>query len=774
MGAIIKDGIPYGGDSGNGGHAIINSGGSAMNERSNLKFAGYTKLSDDALNNTTVVSNDPTPITYADWQELTTQQKEGTYWLITGGPTGNFLAYGSDVIGGGGGGAAEGRILTFNTLISDSPIVINDTDITDLTDAQRLQKATTILSTRLPMEKAEQVFAEIEIAVKCNISEDNLQGNMRFEAFYVLNGEVDKEIRPHSIQHFTVQTENEWNIIRLFYLTPELSIGNNLLAVKLLCTGGTAEIGISAEDTDYGDALMVCKSEGLPIGQVIEDVRPVSITLTGQDEYAYLDTIHLADFTVTCQYSNGNTYDITSLVNFNPIMDTVVGNDDFTLRASYMGLTSDLPILVDKVDSLEVTGPSSIHTAHRLNLEDYTVKAVLQSGDKIDVTKECTFDPAMGTVLTEDTDMVVTYAPLWTETSPEMEIFSLEMATVVETLTGGAAPNDTITYTLYDDDYVRITGHPQEYGTYQAGYTYSTFELPSFTTMPRQYTLEFALNDMDNYQYRQKVSLNFPQLPGGKGIIKKIVNNTYYEYYGGMRQYKIEEIWNKINFKGQSLITSKDLCNILQVNSINAYSSKEQHALDLSYSFEYCTNLTNLNFFGYGDENHSLSLNGITGNCTLEGMFKDCWYLSDISYLGTINYYGGSGGAPEIDASSLFENCDELRNISTFGLGYFDNETGFINIQPGFTNVSNMFARSYSAYEADPTFADTHILDADNLKWSVPNTWTKATLGIKEGSGLSNQIGFLFGTDVPQSETSLANKDYPLPQWYATLCEYTE
>lgn len=767
MGAIMKNGIPYGGDSGTSGHTIINSGGSAVNERSNLKFAGYTKLSDDAANDTTIVSNDPTPITYANWQLLTTQEKEGTYWLITGGPTGNFLAYGNNVIGGGGGGAAEGRILTFNTHISDTPIVIPDTDITDITEDLKLQKSTTILSARLPMEKVGQVFTEIEIAVKCNISEDNLKGNVRFETLYVLNGEVDREIRPHSSQSFTVQTENEWNIIRLFYLTPELPIGTSTLAVKLLCTGGTAEVGISAENSDYGDALMLCTSEGLPIGQVIDDVRPVSITLTGKDQYTYLDSVHLEDYSVVCQYSNGDTYDITNLVNFSPIMDTVVGNDDFTLTASYMGLTSELPISVDKIASLELTTDMGlVHGLYRTNIEDFTVNAILQSGAEMEITDQCTFDPALGTAITEETVMTFSYIPLWTEETPELGSFTFEMATIEETLTGGSAPNDTLTYTLYTDDYIRITGSVQELGNSSSGYRYSTIQLPAFADLPEEYTLEFALDTAT-----RQVGLNFPVQTVGnttKGRIKKIINNnnvgsaTHAMYDG--KAWIINNINSTLSFRGQNLITSKDLNGLMNINYINFYVNKQYTAMNLSYAFEGCSSLTDLDFMNGGTY---VNLQYFGGASTIEGMFKNCSNLTKLFYRFNVNVPSAYQASTTINASSLFENCDKLRNISIFTLAFDKASRSY------FTNVANMFARSYEAYQEDPTFADTHILDANRLLWEIPDSWTKATLGIKSGEGLSNQVGFLFGTDIPQSETALADKEYPLPQWYANLCGYT-
>jgi len=75
-----------------GGHEIQNASGTGMEQRDNLQFGGYLKTTDDSTNERTVVSDEPTEITWENWNNLTDEQKRGTLWIITGitpgpGPT---------------------------------------------------------------------------------------------------------------------------------------------------------------------------------------------------------------------------------------------------------------------------------------------------------------------------------------------------------------------------------------------------------------------------------------------------------------------------------------------------------------------------------------------------------------------------------------------------------------------------------------------------------------------------------------------------------------
>lgn len=85
MGIICKNGISYGGGGGAGGHVIEDESGNAMTARANLQFKGCD-VSDDGTNSRTVVDMSFEEITYADWLELTDEEKESGRYDITGVP----------------------------------------------------------------------------------------------------------------------------------------------------------------------------------------------------------------------------------------------------------------------------------------------------------------------------------------------------------------------------------------------------------------------------------------------------------------------------------------------------------------------------------------------------------------------------------------------------------------------------------------------------------------------------------------------------------------
>lgn len=88
------------------GHTIKNSSGTSMTSRDDLKFSGYLKTTDDSTNSCTVVSDEPIPITWENYQVLTDVQRSGNKYLIT------------DYPGGGGGGSSELNDLTDVTISS--------------------------------------------------------------------------------------------------------------------------------------------------------------------------------------------------------------------------------------------------------------------------------------------------------------------------------------------------------------------------------------------------------------------------------------------------------------------------------------------------------------------------------------------------------------------------------------------------------------------------------------------------------------------------------
>lgn len=90
------------------GHTIKNSSGTSMTSRDDLKFSGYLKTTDDSTNDCTVVSDEPIPITWEDYQALTDVQRSGNKYLITDYP-------------GGGGGGGSGALNDLTDVTISSP-----------------------------------------------------------------------------------------------------------------------------------------------------------------------------------------------------------------------------------------------------------------------------------------------------------------------------------------------------------------------------------------------------------------------------------------------------------------------------------------------------------------------------------------------------------------------------------------------------------------------------------------------------------------------------
>lgn len=68
-----------GGGGGGGGHTIENASGTAMTQRDALQFKGGLSVSDDSINERTVVSGDYELITWADWQTIVENHEENLH-----------------------------------------------------------------------------------------------------------------------------------------------------------------------------------------------------------------------------------------------------------------------------------------------------------------------------------------------------------------------------------------------------------------------------------------------------------------------------------------------------------------------------------------------------------------------------------------------------------------------------------------------------------------------------------------------------------------------
>lgn len=351
---------------------------------------------------------------------------------------------------------ATGRMVSFNTNVSDQPILLQDVDITGMTEAEREAAATTILFTAIPLTKSAYIHAQIEVQMKMNLSPDNTTGNIRVEAFYILNDMSDRTMRPHPINHYSVTRANEYNILPLMYYNPALNHeDHNYIGVKLLVTGGTAEIGIS-DNPQYGDAIITVVSNGMT-GDTIESSTPVSIELTGLDEVVPGYELDESDYTVLCTYSGGEVYDVTRLCTFNPPMGTMIVDQLTTLTASFQGLSDSMQIAMSEVEYIELIGLADIYGSYNLSKDDYTVFAYFDNGELLDVTDECEFSPAVGTPITQNTTLTATYAPFGSQGDTYTDSMSLTKHGV-RNKTGS-----TLVYTLYDDYHADITGHVASY-----------------------------------------------------------------------------------------------------------------------------------------------------------------------------------------------------------------------------------------------------------------------------------------------------------------------
>ena len=367
---------------------------------------------------------------------------------------------------------SQGRIWSFNTNVSDRPIVLQDIDVTGLDEEQREALATTVLFTAIPLINDSYIQAQVEVQCKCNLSPDNTSGEMRIEAFYILNNESDRTMRPNPVHTFTVSSQNERHTLPWIYANPALNHDtNNYIGVKLICSGGTAEIGIS-DVREYGDAMITIISAGMT-GDRVYDAKPSRIWIEGEQLVPVGYKIDIADYDVFCEYDDGSIYLVTHFCNFTPTPGTQMF-ENFILQAEYMGMHATLRVAIALIESIELTGMDYFFSTYKLKLEDYTVLGYLENGDVWDVTDLCEYSPAMGTVINQTTTLTATFinpGPL-----PVSDSLLIEKdASVVITADNGGG----LVYTLYADtrNTVEITGNAD--GGSQYNPTHERIQLPT-------------------------------------------------------------------------------------------------------------------------------------------------------------------------------------------------------------------------------------------------------------------------------------------------------
>ena len=568
----------------------------------------------------------------------------------------------------------QGRITSFNTNVSDRPIILQDIDITGLTEEERENLATTVLFSAIPLVQDAYIQANVEVQCKCNLSPDNTSGEMRIEAFYILNDESDRTMRPNPVHTFTVSSANERHTLPWLYWNPALRHeDHNYIGVKLICTGGTAEIGIS-DNPDYGDAMITLASAGLT-GDHIDSGNPVYLEIFGKEEVVGGYELDINDYTVLCTYDTGEIYDVTRLCSFNPAMGTPITEALTTLTATYMGLHASMTIRLGMVESIELMGADIFYGSIRLELKDYTVLAYMDNGDIMDVTAECTFSPAMGTTINADTTLTATYSPYWMQGAEFTDSMEIEKQSLVA-YGSNYDTEDHLVYSLYSDNHIIITGNATHLD--QSGENV----INEHVTVPGSlesyiydngYTLEWAAEGkISGYKSIASATINNDQLSNWKGLCHSMrgfddVEITSHMENGGiLLDFQFERdltssmlkwLRNVDNSPIRSSRGSSDSVNgmfigceaLTNVDFASAFNISG--AIDTSYMCAYCLSLKNIDGFKYLD---------MSSVRDAEAMFLKCTQLETISASSNWNLLRLE------DASRMFDGDISLSNIDAF------------------------------------------------------------------------------------------------------------
>ena len=630
----------------------------------------------------------------------------------------------------------QGRITSFNTNVSDRPIILQDIDITGLTEEERENRATTVLFSAIPLVQDAYIQAQVEVQCKCNLSPNNTSGEMRIEAFYILNDESDRTMRPNPVHTFAVANENERHTLPWLYWNPALRHDDhNYIGVKLICTGGTAEIGIS-DNPDYGDAMITLASAGLT-GDHIDTGHPVSLEIFGKEEVVGGYELDPNDYTVLCTYDTGEIYEVTRMCTFTPEMGTRIEQAFTTLTAHYQGLSASMTIRLGMVESIELTGVDEFHNKLKLKLSDYTVFAYLDTGDIMDVTAECTFSPAMGTTISADTTLVTTYSPYWMHGASFTDSINIEKVPVIAY--GGAGdPEDGLVYSLCSDGYVVITGNATHPDALDARITDNEIiRLPQngvdthgnpfdihAAVASSGYTLEWAAEGkVGGYESIADPNNNSKFCKGFVNFNDVEVTSVYDDPSGTYDEYI------QFDFSNERDLTSNMLRWCGNVDNTQVCMRTDQMG-NLTSMFYGCRALTNVDFISNWNiiaTNTSrmfeecISLKNIDGLSNLDmsqvtdasQMFYDCHQVEDIS--GSANWDVGS----LTNASSMFLGCESLTNVDALFFWSPDNLSNLTNMFGGIgaDHISGIKNWDKSSWRQTQYMLDgSKIIDLDGLQ----------------------------------------------------------
>lgn len=619
----------------------------------------------------------------------------------------------------------QGRIVSFNTNVSPYPIVLQDIDVTEMTESERERHATTVLFTAIPLVSDAYIQAQVEVQCKCNLSPDNTSGEMRIEAFYILNDESDRTMRPNPIHTFTVSSANERHTLPWLYFNPALKHeDNNYIGVKLICTGGTAEIGIS-DAHEYGDAIITLTSAGLT-GDKIDDSKPVRIWIEGEELVPLGYKIDISDYDVFCEYDDGSEYIVTHFCSFTPTPGTQMYTN-FTLIAEYMGMHASLRVGVAIVESIELTGVDSFLTSYTLNISDYNVLGYLENGDIWDVTDLCEYSPAMGTTITQDTTLTATFTNPGSSTVSDSMLISKDGDVLVTGSNGHG-----LIYTLLDDNNktIEITGDA-EYLDQTSVRRHEIIEIPGNIT-----------DYMESNGLGPYVLLWHAEgKPGGislTALTPTQSNPRLYqlchrlENFGNIHFTSHYPNSNKIvfAFTNQRLLTSTNLMCLKNVDNSQITSSSA--LTGMNNMFYGCEELTHLNF---------MSTWNTIGCTSMQDMFSGCKNLIDISGISGLNV------SSVTNMSGLFYGCENLEEVSDILWNWNPSSLQNLSLMLAYSGANSIeFLNGWnrSTWQSIANIV-SHCLNLKNLRGLdgldlsglLPNSSTP----IAEGSGIESLEG---------------------------------
>lgn len=257
--------------------------------------------------------------------------------------------------------------------------------------------------------KFRQEFAaeiEIEVATTESLTSNTYSesGECLITAAYYLNGiEVD-DIHPQC-----AYADGKHLLHLMYFWDSDLHIETGTLEVNLSVSGGTVTVGkVHSRIMQSGTAYPAISNIISYIDVTKEPTKPM---------YWRGQAIDYTGVQISAEYEDGRIVDITNQCTFNPAAGSIVTTAQFiNVDVSYVngGKTYNTAFGMEEIipDTLVITPPDRVdYYADLDEVLDYTgliVKCKFTDGTQLDVTNQCTFNPADHEAVTADTSTYVT------------------------------------------------------------------------------------------------------------------------------------------------------------------------------------------------------------------------------------------------------------------------------------------------------------------------------------------------------------------------------